>query len=74
MTTPQPRGSITASCGHKLTEREGMGHTILICELTWGREEDEEGNQAYSTEIQLTVCDKCLKKYERRGNIICRFN
>lgn len=69
-------GKSTGSCGHDLTEKdnEGMGYTILVCELSWLREEDENGNQCYSTETGMTICKKCLRKYERRGNIIRNFN
>jgi len=68
--------SSIASCGHKLTTKDngGSGYDILICELSWLREEDEGGDQSYSTETGLTVCKGCLKKYERRGNIIRQYN
>jgi len=65
---------ITASCGHVLTEEEDLGNHILICQLSWLREVDEDGQQAYSTETSLTVCNRCLAQYEEEGIIIRRYD
>ena len=47
--------SIIASCGHTLTEEEGMGTMIKIPEVT------RDGTQCTSYPV---VCNKCLKWYK----------
>lgn len=48
--------SIIASCGHQLTDEEGLGKTINI--------KDNEGI------ISTTVCNKCFKLYESKKMIV----
>lgn len=46
--------SVTATCGHILTEEEGLGTTIPIKDFT------KEGDPAVS---YPTLCNKCLRYY-----------
>jgi len=50
-------GTVIATCGHQLTKAEELGTTIAVAGYArdCGRAVD-----------YLTVCDKCLKWYERK--------
>lgn len=49
--------SIIATCGHELTEHEGLGTTIAI------KDYSRDGSRAIS---YPTLCDKCLKWYRKK--------
>jgi hypothetical protein len=52
--------TIIATCGHTLTNEEGLGTTIAVKGY-------ENGEHIIS---YPTVCDKCLKWYEKRHLIL----
>ena len=52
--------AIIATCGHKLTEKEGMGISIMV------KDQNKDGSKAVS---YIVVCDKCYKWY-KKVNII----
>lgn len=54
-------GEIIASCGHKLTEKEGFGKNIIIED--WDRENKK-------CETSMVVCKKCYKIYKRNDWIL----
>ena len=49
--------SVTASCGHELTEEEGLGTSI------WVKGMDRQGKCIYYT----TLCNKCLEQHRKEG-------
>ncbi len=53
--------SVIATCGHKLTEQEGLGTTISV------KDTDREGNKSIS---HITVCDKCYDVYKVTNQIL----
>lgn len=50
--------SVTASCGHELTEEENMGTSIYIKDF------DRSGKKAI---CYTTLCDRCVILYRMRG-------
>ena len=48
--------SITATCGHTLTDSEGLGTSIAI------KDRCKDGSKAIG---YLTLCDKCLEWYRK---------
>ncbi len=50
--------SVIATCGHTLTEKEGLGVTIAI------KDHCKDGSQAIS---YPTLCNKCLKWYKKKN-------
>jgi hypothetical protein len=52
---------VIATCGHELTEKEGLGITVAIKEF------DKFGDKIVS---YPTLCAKCLKKYKKRKLIL----
>lgn len=53
--------SVTASCGHVLTDKEEFGKFISI------RDYSKDGSRAVT---HLTVCDKCYEDYKKRKAIL----
>lgn len=49
--------SVIATCGHKLTEQEGLGTTIAV------KDHCKDGSRAIG---YPTLCNKCLKLYRKK--------
>jgi hypothetical protein len=55
------KGTIKATCGHVLTDREVLGNFIEV------KDKDRAGRPCTAT---LTVCNRCLVVYEHMGVLI----
>lgn len=53
--------SIFATCGHKLTDEEGMGTMVSTPDFT------RKGEPCLS---YPTLCNKCLEEYKKEGLVI----
>lgn len=54
-------GTITATCGHVLTEAEGVGKAIAI---------GDYNRECERVVCHMTVCNKCFDWYQRKRLIL----